>query len=86
MLLFKFLPEARLNWKTQNKNLTFVILSIWGVNIFFTMVTTIKKVYQKIKSLCDKGDILRQVAPYTAKVVQSSTVNTTEKFSRTQNV
>ena len=85
MLLFKYLPEASLSWKTQNKNLTFVILSIWGVNIFFTTCTTIKKVYLKIKSICDKGDILRQVAPYTSKIIQNPTVNTIEKFSRTQN-
>ena len=81
MLLLKFLPEAKLTWPNHSKNLTYLVIFIWAVNIFCTICISAQKLCQKIKSYYNKGDTLRQVAPYTDQTITTHGFNSTPRVS-----
>ena len=81
MILFKFLPEAKLAWPAHSKNLTYLVIFIWAVNIFCTICISVQKVFMKIKIYFYKGDTLRQVAPYTDQTITTQGFQSTPRIS-----
>ena len=82
MLLFKFLPEARISWRSQSENLIELVIGIWGVSVFCNSCIMIKNIFDKVKGLCRKGNSLRQIAPNTSTSIIVPTLNTIGRASK----
>ena len=85
MILFKFLPEARTSWSSQSDKLIEVVIFIWGVNIFCSSCIMIQNIFNKLRSICKKGDPLRQVAPNTFNGTVAQTLNTVGRYTKRKN-